>query len=75
MRIIWVLSAKLRGNCLVLGSEIRELFRFTEAALLASSMNLSCMALLPLGIGMAGQRHIPLNLMMNKIPPIKVPAL
>ena len=48
-RIICVLSVYLSGNWRVLGSGMRELLRFTDAALLESSINLSCMALLPLG--------------------------
>ena len=46
-----------------------------DAALLESSTNFSWMAMLPLGLRIAGQRQIPLNLMMKKNPPSQDPAL
>ena len=51
-----------------------DFFRFIEATLLESSMYFNCMALFPLGLGISDLRQIPLNLIMNKNPPINVPA-
>ena len=58
-----------------MGSGTKDFFRLTEAALLESSTYFNCMARFPLGLGMEGHRQIPLNLIINRNPPIKVPAL
>ena len=53
---------------------MRDLLRFMEATLLASSTNFNCMAMFPLGRGIAGRRQIPLNFIIKRNPPSWVPA-
>ena len=54
---------------------MRDDLRLIEAALLQSSINLTCIVLfLVIGLGIGGLKHAPLNLMMKKRPPKKLLA-
>ena len=55
---------------------MRDDLRLIEAALVQSSINLTCVVLfLVIGLGIGGLKHALLNLMMKKRPPKKTPCL
>ena len=75
MILIHDLSLLFNGLGLSVGSCSEDTMRFTDAAWVESSTNLTCIPLFPdRDLRTGGLKQAPLNLMMKRSPPSKVPA-